>query len=323
MWVYCFADWQWPLVNQGRKVQPEGREQSGQGAAEGAPGEVIGTLILAEEAEQPSSPEQEIIDNQPLLDPEPDCEQSGTEAIVQDAEKDAVQNSPPERSTAAPIPVKGPRPALSARNPLILTPAVSGYPTIRHDRAGVWQLVAAQQSGSAARGALSSASRTPPPEAEAEPRSPRKGRLPLVSSVLLAPKMARPVPAPLPRELARGRRPARLRLRPRRGQRPPGLSMLLHLPRVARRPRRDRTVRASLPKLDPHERHPSPRESARSDSADLADRRPPQQSARVEEMEDPVAGSKSRFLVDAELQLVQQSLEARNCARKDVDNQSV
>ena len=33
----------------------------------------------------------------------------------------------------------------------------------------MWQLVAAQQSGSAARGALSSGSRSPPAEAEAEP----------------------------------------------------------------------------------------------------------------------------------------------------------
>ena len=58
---------------------------------------------------------------------------------------------------------------MSARNPLLLTPAVPGYPTIRHDRAGVWQLVAGQQSGSAARGALSSGSRSPPAEIEAEP----------------------------------------------------------------------------------------------------------------------------------------------------------
>ena len=69
------------LVNQREEVQPEEREQSGQGAAEGAPGEVIGNLMLGEATDQPSSPEEELIDNHPLLDPEPDWEQSGTEAL--------------------------------------------------------------------------------------------------------------------------------------------------------------------------------------------------------------------------------------------------
>ena len=86
------------LLNQEEEVQPEEREQSGQGAAEGAPGEVIGTLILGEEADQPSSPEEELIDNHPLLEPEPDWEQGSTEAVAQNAEEDAVQTSPPERS---------------------------------------------------------------------------------------------------------------------------------------------------------------------------------------------------------------------------------
>ena len=134
------------------RAQPEARQKS--------TCKVIGSLILGEEADQPSSPEEELIDNQPLLDPEPDWEQGGTEAVVQNAEEDAVQNSP--RLSALGLGM----PPLSARNPIILTPAVPGYPTIRHDRAGVWQLVAAQQSGSAARGALSSGSRTPPPKAE-------------------------------------------------------------------------------------------------------------------------------------------------------------
>ena len=39
--------------------------------------------------------------------------------------------------------------------PTILRPAVTGYPTLRIDRTGIWQLVAAEQSESAAaRGAL-------------------------------------------------------------------------------------------------------------------------------------------------------------------------
>ena len=139
-----------PLANQGEEVQPKEREQSGQGAAEGAPREVIGNLILGEATEQPSSPEEELIDNlnHPLLEPEPDWEQSGTEATVQNAEEDAVQNSPPERSrsgdsgervaTADPIPPLSAQPA---------DPDPCRVATIRHDRAGVWQLVAAQQSG--------------------------------------------------------------------------------------------------------------------------------------------------------------------------------
>ena len=108
-----------PLVNQGEEVQLDEREQSGEGAAEGAPGEVIRDLILGEAADQPSSPD-EHLDNHPLL--EPDWDQSGTEAVVQDAEEDDVQNSPPEHSTsrdsgrsrsrervatADPIPVEG------------------------------------------------------------------------------------------------------------------------------------------------------------------------------------------------------------------------
>ena len=171
-----------PLVNQGEEVLQEERDTAGEGegAAEGAPGEAIRELILGGgEAADQSSPEEELLDNHPLVDAESDCDQDGAE------EGEAiVQNTPPERSRsrdsirsrsrqrapiASPIPVEGPRPPLSARNPLILTPAVPGYPTIRHDRAGVWQLVAAQQSGSAARGALSSGSRSPPAEAEAEP----------------------------------------------------------------------------------------------------------------------------------------------------------
>ena len=88
---------------------------------------MIGNVILGEATEQQSSPEEELIDNHPLLDPELDWEQSGTEAVVQNAEEDAVQNSQPERSrsrdsgrsrsrqrvaTADPIPVEGPRPPL-------------------------------------------------------------------------------------------------------------------------------------------------------------------------------------------------------------------
>ena len=163
-----------PLVNQGQ----------GEGAAEGAPGEAIQELILGGgEAADQSSPEEELLDNHPLVNAESDREQAGAEDTVQEGAA-TVQNTPPERSrsrdstrsrsreralVASPVPVEGLRPPLSARNPLILTPAVPGYPTIRHDRAGVWQLVAAQQSGSAARGALSSGSRSPPAEAEAEP----------------------------------------------------------------------------------------------------------------------------------------------------------
>ena len=147
-------------------------------------GEVIRELILGGgEAAEQSSPEEELLGNHLLVDTESDCNQDGAEDTVQEGEA-IVRNTPPERSRsrdsirsrsrerapiASPILVEGPRPPLSARNPLILTPAVPGYPTIRHDRAGVWQLVAAQQSGSAARGALSSGSRSPPAEAAAEP----------------------------------------------------------------------------------------------------------------------------------------------------------
>ena len=35
--------------------------------------------------------------------------------------------------------------------PTILRPAVTGYPTLRIDRTGIWQLVAAEQSALAAR----------------------------------------------------------------------------------------------------------------------------------------------------------------------------
>ena len=161
-----------PLVNQGQEVSQEerGTAGEGEGAAEGAPGEAIQELILGGgEAADQSSPEEELLDNLPLVNAESDREQAGT---VQEGAA-TVQNTPPERSrsrdstrsrsreralVASPVPVEGLRPPLSARNPLILTPAVPGYPTIRHDRAGVWQLVAAQQSGSAARGALSSGS---------------------------------------------------------------------------------------------------------------------------------------------------------------------
>ena len=115
------------------------------------------------EKQQSSLPRTQAFGQSLLINTEPDWDQDGAEATVQEEEA-VVQNSPPERSrsrdstrsrsrervaTAAPIPVEGPRPSLSARNPLILTPAGPGYPTIRHDRAGVWQLVAAQQSGSA------------------------------------------------------------------------------------------------------------------------------------------------------------------------------
>ena len=140
--------------------------------SEGAPGEVIRELILGEAAEQ-SSPEEELLDNHALIDTEPDWDQDGAEATVQEEEA-VVQNSPPERSgarsrsrervsTADPIPVAGPRPPLTARNPLILTPALPGYPTIRHDRANSLRL------RSAARGALSSGSRSSPAETEAQP----------------------------------------------------------------------------------------------------------------------------------------------------------
>ena len=175
-----------PLVNQGEEVSPEerGTADDGEGAAEGAPGEAIQEFILGGgEAADQSSPEEELLDNHPLADAESDREQAGAEDTVQEGAA-TVQNPPPARSrsrdstrsrsrervlVASPVPVEGLRPPLSARNPLILTPAVPGYPTIRHDRAGVWQLVAAQQSGSAARGALSAGSRSPPAEAEAEP----------------------------------------------------------------------------------------------------------------------------------------------------------
>ena len=161
-----------PLVNQGQEVSLEerGTAGEGEGAAEGAPGEAIQEFILGGgEAADQSSPEEELLDNHPLVNAESDREQAGAEDTVQEGAA-TVQNTPPERSrsrdstrsrsreralVASPVPVEGLRPPLSARNPLILTPAVPGYPTIRHDRAGVWQLVAAQQSGSAARGALS------------------------------------------------------------------------------------------------------------------------------------------------------------------------
>ena len=86
------------LLEQGEEVQPEEREPSceGEGAAEGAPGEVIRELILGEAAEQ-SSPEEELLDNHPLIDTEPDWDQDGAEATVQEEEA-VVQNSPPERS---------------------------------------------------------------------------------------------------------------------------------------------------------------------------------------------------------------------------------
>ena len=80
---------------------------------------MIRDLILSETLEQaPSSPEEEIADNQPLA--KPDWDHSGSEQIVQEAES-TVQNSPPERSRsrdsgrsreratpADPIPVEGP-----------------------------------------------------------------------------------------------------------------------------------------------------------------------------------------------------------------------
>ena len=111
---------------------------------------MIRELILGEAADQ-SSPEEELLDNHPLIDTEPDWNQDGAVDTVQEGEA-IVQNTPPERSRsrdstrsrsrervpiAAPIPVEGPGPPLSACNPLILILAVPAYPTIRHDRARV------------------------------------------------------------------------------------------------------------------------------------------------------------------------------------------
>ena len=87
-----------PLVNQGEEVPQEerGTAGEGEGAAEGAPGEVIRELILGEAADQ-SSPEEELLDNHPLIDTESDCNQDGAEDTVQEGEA-IVQNTPPERS---------------------------------------------------------------------------------------------------------------------------------------------------------------------------------------------------------------------------------
>ena len=115
--------------------EERGTAGEGEGAAENAPGEVIRELILGEAADQ-SSLEEELLDNHPLIDTESDCNQDGAEDTVQEGEA-IVQNTPPERSRsrdsirsrsrkrvpiASPILVEGPRPPLSARNPLILTP---------------------------------------------------------------------------------------------------------------------------------------------------------------------------------------------------------
>ena len=105
-----------PLVNQGEEVLQEerGTADEGEGAAEGAPGEAIRELILGGgEAADQSSPEEELLDNHPLVDAESDCEQAGAEDI-----RDSTRSRSRERALiASPVPVEGPRPPLSARNP--------------------------------------------------------------------------------------------------------------------------------------------------------------------------------------------------------------
>ena len=71
------------LSTKRRKSRRKSVEQAKVRVHEGAPGEVIRELILGDgEAADQSCPEEELLDNHPLVDTESDCDQDGAEDTV-------------------------------------------------------------------------------------------------------------------------------------------------------------------------------------------------------------------------------------------------
>ena len=130
-----------------------------QGAASGAPEEFPLDTGDSPEVELPPEDNEQGLDQVQASPPEPPVTEgdgaaavAAAEAVVDaEVEPTAVQEEGAE--SEHPL-AYHPISSVLAR-PTILRPAVTGYPTLRIDRTGIWQLVAAEQSESAAaRGAL-------------------------------------------------------------------------------------------------------------------------------------------------------------------------
>ena len=131
-----------------------------EGAASGAPEEFPLDTGDSPEVELPPEGNEQGLDQVQASPPEPPVAEGDGEAAVAAAEAEVDAEVEPvavqqEEGAESEHPLAyHPISSVLAR-PTILRPAVTGYPTLRIDRTGIWQLVAAEQSESAAaRGAL-------------------------------------------------------------------------------------------------------------------------------------------------------------------------
>ena len=130
-----------------------------EGAASGAPEEFPLDTGDSPEVELPPEGNEQGLDQVQASPPEPPVAEGDGEAAVAaearvDAEVEPVAVQQEEGAESEHPLAYHPISSVLAR-PTILRPAVTGYPTLRIDRTGIWQLVAAEQSESAAaRGAL-------------------------------------------------------------------------------------------------------------------------------------------------------------------------
>ena len=128
-----------------------------EGAASGAPEEFPLDTGDSPEVELPPEDNEQGLDQVQASPPETPVTEGDTAATAPEAEVDAEVEpvAVHEEGAESEHPLAyHPISSVLAR-PTILRPAVTGYPTLRIDRAGIWQLVAAEQSESAAaRGAL-------------------------------------------------------------------------------------------------------------------------------------------------------------------------
>ena len=153
-----------------------------EGAASGAPEEFALDTGDSLEVELPPEDNEQGLDQVQASPPEPPVTEGDGAAAAPEAEVDAVVEpvAVQEEGALSEHPLAyHPISSVLAR-PTILRPAVTGYPTLRIDRTGIWQLVAAEQSESAAaRGALpgvEAADSVEPlePSTNADPFQPRK-----------------------------------------------------------------------------------------------------------------------------------------------------
>ena len=128
-----------------------------EGAASGAPEEFPLDTGDSAEVELPPKDNEQGLDQVQASPPEPLVTEDDGAAAAQtevDAEVEPVAVQQKKGAESEHPLAYHPISSVLAR-PTILRPAVTGYPTLRIDRTGIWQLVAAEQSESAAaRGAL-------------------------------------------------------------------------------------------------------------------------------------------------------------------------